>query len=244
MMTDSQIVHGVLKNDDLVWKYIYKEYKARFVSILRREFLFLALTHSMEDVFTDSCMVLMDKVKSDAFVVVRNGGLFSFLVSIGRGLAQNMRRKKRPVDELSGEKATEGQAEDRDVSVDRQQQEQNEFLDRVFDSIPGDCKRLLIKFYWEHKPMDELAGMMGLKNADTAKTKKNRCMNKFKEIAKMLVSSDQFAEEVLRACAERAALKELFASERTRAKNTGIVVAAYKVKDKEKDSKKSPKKNK
>ena len=243
-MTDSQIVQGILNNNDQVWKYIYREYKSRFVAILRKEFLFLALTHSMEDVFTEACLVLMDKVKGDAFVVTRNGGLFSFLVSIGKGLAKNMQRKKKPVGDVSDDKLMRDQVEECDITVDKQQQEQNEFLDRVFDSIPSDCKDMLIKFYWDRKPMDELASMMGLRNADTAKTKKNRCMNKFKEIAKMLIGNDEYAEDVLRACAERAALRELFASERAMAKETGIVVAACRTIDKKKSAKKAPKKDK
>lgn len=243
-MTDAQLVQGILKNDEKVWKYIYREYKSRFVTILRKEFLFLALTHNMEDIFTDSCLVLMDKVKGDTFVVMRNGGLFSLLVSIGRGLAKNLQRKKKPVGDLSDEKLTRDHVEERDVTVEEQQQEQNDFLDRVFDSIPADCKNLLMKFYWDHKPMDELASMMGLRNADTAKTKKNRCMNKFKEIAKKLIGNDEFAEDVLRACAERAALRELFASERAIAKDTGIVVAACRTVDKKKESTKRPKKGK
>ena len=79
--------------------------------------------------------------------------------------------------------------------------------------------------------MDEIASMLGLRNADTAKTKKNRCMNKFKEIAKMLLENEEFAEEAVRAAVERAALRELLEDERVMMEQTGIEKAALDVKD-------------
>ena len=236
-MTDAQLVQGILRNDDKVWRCIYREYKSPFIATLRKVLSApVLLTNDWEDIFEDSCMVLMDKVKGDAFTVVRNGGLFSFLVSIGTGLARNMIRRKRPLSEAQKEKIADnvhGPVESSEVAVDEKQQTQDEFLDRVFDSIPGDCRMMLIKFYWEHKPMDEIASMLGLRNADTAKTKKNRCMNKFKEIAAMLLESDEFAEEAVRASVERAALRELLKEESIMMNDKSIRTAALDIEDEE-----------
>ena len=101
-----------------------------------------------------------------------------------------------------------------DISVDEKQKSQDEFLDRVFDSLPSDCKTLLKHFYWGRKPMDRIASVLGMRNADSVKTKKNKCMNKFRNIAAMLIESDEFAEEAVRAAVERAALKELLEDEK------------------------------
>ena len=133
-----------------------------------------------------------------------------------------LRKNRKPKQQLEPEKDY--------VPVETEEQKQksqNEFLDRVFDSLPSDCQTLLRRFYWDKKPMDEIASTMGLRNADSAKTKKNRCMNKFKEIAKMLLESDEFAEEAVRATAERAALKELLAQERSYGEQADTVIAAY-----------------
>ena len=73
--------------------------------------------------------------------------------------------------------------------------------------------------------MDEIASILGMRNADSAKTKKNKCMNKFKDIAAKLIENDEFAEETVRAAVERAALKELINNERVYAEN-GISMAA------------------
>jgi hypothetical protein len=76
--------------------------------------------------------------------------------------------------------------------------------------------------------MDQIASILGMRNADSAKTKKNKCMNKFKDIAAKLIENDEFAEEAVRAAVERAALKELLEDERFNAEN-GICMAALNV---------------
>ena len=236
-MTDSQIVQGILDNDELVWKYIYRQHRSHFVATLKsRIFAPMLVEQDWEDIFHESCIILMSKVKNDSFAVVRNGGLFCYLVEIGKGTAMNLMRKKRTHDQQQEDAIANNlhiEDSDFDVTVEEKQQAQNEFLDRVFDSIPGDCKMLLKAFYWDHKPMDEISSMLGLRNADTAKTKKNRCMNKFKEIASMLLESDEFAEEVVRASIERAALRELLKEESIMMNDKSIKTAALDIENKE-----------
>ena len=58
-------------------------------------------------------------------------------------------------------------------------------------------------------PMKDIAPAMGLKNENVAKTKKNRCMDKFKEIAKAMLADDEKAEAAVRRTVERDALRDL-----------------------------------
>lgn len=178
----------------------------------------------------------MEKVKNGGVVISRDGALFSYLVQIGKLLACNLVRKKRVLSPeemitISLNLHKEERGDDFITPIDVKQQTQNEFLDKVFNSIPEDCQKLLKKFYWDRKPMDEIACMLGLRNADSAKTKKNRCMNKFIEIGKMLVNNDEYAEDMVRAAVERAALRELLEDECAMMNNTDIRIAALDIKD-------------
>ncbi len=243
-MTDTQIVIGIMQNDNRVWRHICRKMKPGFFSIIGDLFSFgPTAAEDIEDIFQDSCVILMQKVKEGAVVVSREGAVFSYLVQIGKNTASNFVRK-RPVQKKSDEdtpnlvpfvvvRGTEipdirkcQENEPGAVSVSERQKTQDEFLDRVFDSIPDDCKTILKKFYWDHCPMDEIACMMGLRNADSAKTKKNRCMNKFNEIAKRLIADGEFAEDAVRAAVERAALRELLEDERILMDNMNIRIAA------------------
>ena len=231
-MTDQQLLIGIMQNDERAWKHICRNMKQGFAAILVQTFSFNNLTNEdIEDIFQESCIVLMQKVKDGGVALSREGALFSLLVQIGKLTACNIIRKRKDItteDVVTISDNTHKEHED--ISVDEKQKSQDEFLDRVFDSLPSDCKTLLKHFYWGHKPMDQIASILGMRNADSAKTKKNKCMNKFKDIAAKLIESDEFAEEAVRAAVERAALKELLEDERFYAEN-GISMAALNVEE-------------
>ena len=226
-MTDSQLLIGIMQNDERAWKHICKNMKQGFTSILVQTFQFSNLTNEdIEDIFQDSLIVLMQKVKSGSIVISREGALFSYLVQIGKLTACNLIRKRKDITSEDVVTISDNlHKEYEDISVDEKQKSQDEFLDRVFDSLPSDCKTLLKHFYWGRKPMDRIASVLGMRNADSVKTKKNKCMNKFRNIAAMLIESDEFAEEAVRAAVERAALKELLEDEKICAER-GICRAA------------------
>ena len=228
-MTDTQLLIGIMQNDERAWRFISRNMKSGFASIIGQKFSSNKLSNEdVEDIFQESCIVLMQKVKSGEVTVCREGALFSFLVQIGKFTACNHIRKRRSL--TQEEKVTishnlHKEDEDYEISVDEKQKSQEEFLDRVFDSIPSDCKTLLKHFYWGHKSMDDIASILGMRNADSAKTKKTKCMNKFKDIAAKLLENDEFAEEAVRASVERSALKEVINNERICVEN-GICIAA------------------
>ena len=238
-MTDAQIVMSIMQNDPRGWRHICRNMKQGFASIIGKTFSFgPTAKDDIEDIFQDSCLVLMQKIKGGEFTVSREGSVFTCLVQIGKLTAFNLIRKRRPL--TSKEEITVNLHEDKqdvEMPLDEKQKAQDEFLDRVFSSIPPDCQMLLKRFYWDHKPMDEIASILGLRNADTAKTKKNRCMKKFKDIASMLLESDEFAEDAVRAAVERAALKELLEEEREYSEIPDIAIAALDTEDKDTDKK-------
>ena len=234
-MTDAQIVMSIMQNDSRGWRYICRNMKQGFAAILARTFSFGRTANAdIEDIFQDSCIVLMQKVKEGKFAITGEHSVFKFLVKIGINNACNFIRKHRPLtskEEVTVTLNLHDDNQDVEMPLDEKQEAQNEFLDRVFDSIPADCQMLLKRFYWDRKPLDEIASTLGLRNADTAKTKKNRCMNKFKDIASKLLESDEFAEEAVRAAVERAALKELLEDERAYCEIPEIAIAALKTED-------------
>lgn len=233
-MTDHQLLIGIMQNDERAWKHICRNMKQGFAAILVQTFSFNSLTNEdIEDIFQESCIVLMQKVKDGGVALSREGALFSLLVQIGKLTACNLVRKRKDITTENMVTISDNlHKEYEDISVDEKQKSQDEFLDRVFDSLPSDCKTLLKHFYWGRKPMDHIASVLGMRNADSAKTKKNKCMNKFKDIAAKLIESDEFAEEAVRAVVERAALKELLENEKVYAEN-GICTAALNTDDTE-----------
>ena len=228
-MTDTQLLIGIMQNDYRAWRYICRNYRSGFFSILGQSFSFGASAkEDIEDIFQESLMVLMKKVKTGGVTVSRDGALFSYLVQIGKLTACNAIRKKRPLtpeEVITISRNLHKEEKDFEMTVTEKQQTQNEFIDRAFDSLPDTCKTIFKKFYWERKPFDEIANIIGFGSEDSVKTKKSKCMKKFVDFAKKLLADDEFAEDAVRDAVERAALRELINEERVYAE-TGVTQAA------------------
>ena len=228
-MTDSQLLVGIMQNDNRAWRYICRNYRSGFFSILGQSFSFGPTAKAdIEDIFQESLMVLMKKVKTGGVTVSRDGALFSYLVQIGKLTACNAIRKKRPLtpeEVITISRNLHKEEKDFEMTVTEKQQTQNEFIDRAFDSLPDTCKTIFKKFYWERKPFDEIANIIGFGSEDSVKTKKSKCMKKFVDFAKKLLADDEFAEDAVRDAVERAALRELINEERVYAE-TGVTQAA------------------
>lgn len=228
-MTDTHLLIGIMQNDDRAWRYICRNYRSGFFSILGQSFSFgTSAKEDIEDIFQESLMVLMKKVKNGNVTISRDGALFSYLVQIGKLTACNVIRKKRsltPEEVITISRNLHNEEKDFEMTVTEKQQMQNEFLDRAFDSLPDTCKTIFKKFYWERKPFDEIADIIGFGSEDSVKTKKSKCMKKFVDFAKKLLADDEFAEDAVRDAVERAALRELINEEREFAE-TGVTLAA------------------
>ena len=250
-MTDLQIIQGIIDNNPIVWRYICRNLKSPFVATLKRIYATTILADDdWEDIFQDSCIILMEGVKNGKFEQRPGSMLFSYFVEIGKKTLQNALRKKEkhhPVVKKDGSthilifnpKDSPKSAEDTDkeVTAEEKQTAQNEFLDRVFDSVPIECKRIFKMFYWDHKPMDEIASIFGLRNANSAKTKKTRCMKLFKDVKEALLKSGDYDEELIKAAAERASLRELLEDERAYCQLDDVAIAALKIEEEEKPEK-------
>ena len=97
-MTEAKIIIGIMHNDERAWKHICRNMKPGFASILGQTSSLGNLTNEdIEDVFQESMIVLLQKVKSGAVVMSRQGALFSYLVQIGKLTACNIIRKRKEV---------------------------------------------------------------------------------------------------------------------------------------------------
>lgn len=233
-MTDSQILFGIMQNDERVWRHICRNMKPGFSKILAEAFPFAKLANEdVEDIFQDSLLTLMQKVKNGGVTASREGAVFSYLVQIGKLTTCNFLRKRKgltPDEEVIVSRNLHKEVEDVEVPVEVKQHTQQEFLDRAYDSLPDTCKKIFKQYYWERRQFDEIADNIGYGTIDSVKTKKSKCMKHFKDFAKKLLDNDEFVEDVVRDTVERAALRELVNEERVYAES-GVTMAALDIED-------------
>lgn len=250
-MTDAQLILGIQSNNPIVWRYICRNLKSPFIATLKRFCFNTSLSNDdWEDIFQEACVILMENVKQGKFEEKTGSSLFSYFTEIGKRTMQNVLRKHNKYHpKVQKESSTHilvfnpkeqhksFDETDREVTTEEKQTAQNEFIDKVFDSVPTECKNIFKMFYWDHKPMDEIASIYGLRNANSAKTKKTRCMKLFKDVKEALLKSGDYDEELIKAAAERASLRELLEDERAYCQLDDVAIAALQIEEEEKPEK-------
>lgn len=202
---------------------------------------------TFDDLFEEALLALMDNVKEGKVAEGEETNLSGYLYTICWRMALRLETRRKRMEEKEVKHATEEEAvrireenepvDDEDTSVEPEEYAAAmTFLDRVLESIPPKCKSILKRFYWDRLPMSEIAATHGLRNENSAKTTKNRCMDKFKEIAKAMLADDAKAEEAVRRTVERNALRDLLEEIRNEAAGQWALAA---IKDKDKDTDKN-----
>ena len=231
-MTDNELIKGIRENSAAAWREIYHSNREKIRATIT-PMLVRVKDANFDDVFELALIDLMDNVKDGKLVESEQTNLSGYLYTICWRIANRMaKREKREKEKLVRIFADETDLEG-DSSIDSEDYEEAlAFLDRVLDSIPAKCKSILRRFYWDRLPMTEIAATHGLKNENSAKTTKNRCMEKFKEIAKGMLADDAKAESAVRRTVERNALRDLLEEFRKEVSGEWSI-AALKDKDKE-----------
>ena len=203
-MTDSEIISGIESGSTSIRQHIQP-----ILSGVRDV--------TFDDVYQEACIILMENIKAGKLDNESEMNLPGYLYVICKRVALRYAAKKRPFRIVEkptskGEVVIKDEGEEQESKsaecMEMEEEEAMRFLDRVLDSIPPTCKSILKRFYWDKMSMKDIATLTGLKNEDTAKSTKKRCMDKFRSIAKAMLEDDEKADAAIRRTIERAALRD------------------------------------
>ena len=217
-MTDNELIRGIRENSPAAWRELYKDNYDKMRAIIA-PMLVRTKDVTFDDLFDDAMLTLMDNVKDGKVVEGEATNLSGYLYTICWRMALRQETKTKRAEEKQVKQAKQAAEEEtgkmpepieeEDTSIEPEEYaEAMAFFDRVFESIPPRCKSILKRFYWDKLPMSEIAAIHGLRNENSAKTTKNRCMDKFKAIAKAMLADDAKVEEAVRRTVERNALRD------------------------------------
>ena len=208
--------------------------KAKIEPILSR-----AKGKTFDDVYSEAMIALMENVKDGKLAEGEQVNLSGYIYTLcwrialrleNKGKREDEKRKELADDMGDREPAAEDDADDGTISPE-EYEEAMAFLEKVLVSIPPSCRTILKRFYWDKMPMKDIAAQMGLKNEDTAKATKSRCMKKIKQIAEAMLADDAKAEIAVRRAIERSTLRDLL-EEFRQEENGELALAALKDKKK------------
>ena len=175
----------IFKEDsfDNDFKDIYNEFRPGFLVYYSSRYSFLNM-QDVEDLYNDTMIAFWDNVKSGK-VAVLTSSLKSYIYKIGHNKAVDFIRKHHPEEIIQAETI---EMFDRIDSIwdegDESEREKQNAVIHVVNKLVEPCRTILNLFYFQQENMKSIARRMKYANADVAKSKKNQCMTKVRNVAR------------------------------------------------------------
>lgn len=213
-MKDNDIIRGIRENSEAAWRALYASTHDKFATLVSRSLGKESAT-TFDDIYEQACLDLMENVKAGKLLEGDAVNLSGYLYTICMRKAiraNESRTREAERKQEYGRAFLPGEDPDPESGqeADREAWEKAlALLDEALSRIPERCRAILRRFYWDKMSMKDIAAAMGLKNDDVAKATKNKCMNKFKSVAKEMLADDDALDAAVRRAVERDALRDL-----------------------------------
>ncbi len=163
------------RSNERAYTEVYRQYYARI------EYFIVQNNGSQEDaadVFQDAILVLLDKIKTKKDEM--RSSIFTFLYSVSRNIWFNRLKRKQTFDNIIKENKFE---EVEEVSFEiLEDEEYSTLFYKLMDSAAEDCKTIFKYYYFDNLKMNKISELMGFANAQIAKNKKYKCLNKLRKV--------------------------------------------------------------
>ena len=187
--SDEAILEGLRLRSDYIINFIYKE----FFPLIR----FLVTENGgadedAEDIFQDGIIILYNKISLNQLVLTSS--FKTYLYSVCRNLwLQKLNKRKSIYDKLTDVEEFIDLPTDILQETSTAETEMHRIIQIHFLSLPEDCQKVL-KLFIKNIPLREIAGIMGFKTENYAKTRKYLC----KEELKKRIADDPRSQKFLK----------------------------------------------
>lgn len=187
--SDEQILKGILRHDNLILQYIYKQYYYKVNYFIKKN---SGSEDDANDVFQEAIIVIYRKIKEND-LVFEASSFQGYLFSVCRFLWLKQLEKQR----IEKEKINDTMPYQEDIYDDNlvelvDKNEKYGLYQKHFKTLSTDCQKLL-QLFFEKVPLKEIARIMGYKNEKYAKKRKYKC----KEILISRIKQDTEFKKIL-----------------------------------------------
>lgn len=181
MRTSSEYFKALQTNDQRVIELFYKQYERSFKQLLSSKYA-IADEDLLADVYQDTIIRLWENIQRNKITLDNlTTNIGGYLYGIGENVLREQLRKNK---ETSIEELPQLPDDTDDSIKEFEKNERNRAIQEAVNKMGKPCAPLLLKFYWDQLPWEIIAQQLGYANANSAKTQKNKCMNKLKLLFK------------------------------------------------------------
>ena len=187
--SDEAILEGLRLRSDYIINFAYKE----FFPLVR----FLVAENGgsgedAEDIFQDGIIILYNKIILNQLILTSS--FKTYMYSVCRNLwLQKLNKRKAIYDKLTDVEEFIDLPADMLQQASIEETELHRIIQIHFLSLPNDCQKVL-KLFIKNIPLQEIAGIMGFKTENYAKTRKYLC----KQDLKKRIADDPRSQKLLK----------------------------------------------
>jgi len=169
--SDEQILKGILRHDNLILQYIYKQYYYNINYFIRKN---QGSEDDASDIFQEAIIIIYRKIKENDLIFEKSS-FKGYLFSVCRFLWLKQLEKRR----IEKEKLNDSLPYHEDLYDDNLNElaEKNErygLYQKHFGTLSTDCQKLL-QLFFEKVSLKDIAKVMGYKSEKYAKKRKFKC---------------------------------------------------------------------
>ncbi len=187
--SDEAILEGLRLRSDYIINFAYKE----FFPLVK----FLVAENGgsgedAEDIFQDGIIILYNKIILNQLILTSS--FKTYMYSVCRNLwLQKLNKRKAIYDKLTDVEEFIDLPSDMLKEASIAETELHRIIQMHFLSLPNDCQKVL-KLFIKNIPLREIAGIMGFKTENYAKTRKYLC----KQDLKKRIADDPRSQKLLK----------------------------------------------
>jgi RNA polymerase sigma factor (sigma-70 family) len=187
--SDEAILEGLRLRSDYIINFIYKEFFPLIKFLVTENG---GADEDAEDIFQDGIIILYNKISLNQLVL--SSSFKTYMYSICRNLwLQKLNKRKAIYEKLSDVEEFIDLPKDMLQEASIEEAEMHRIIQIHFLSLPDDCQKVL-KLFIKNIPLREIAGIMGFKTENYAKTRKYLC----KEDLKKRIADDPRSQKFIK----------------------------------------------
>lgn len=181
---DAQILDLMRKGNEEALVTLYRSNRQPITAFIVRN---NGTSDDAEDMLQEALVVLWERVRAGRFEYAARLDTFVYATVKNLWMRRLSRTRKETPAQINPEGVIDGDPSALDGLINT---ERAAAVRSALDRLGNPCRALLLLFYWEELPMEEIARKLGFANADTAKAKKYQCKKALQGMLKDIADND------------------------------------------------------
>jgi RNA polymerase sigma factor (sigma-70 family) len=183
-LPEESLIPKIKAGDDSALEYVYKKYYPMIAHLIKTN---NGNENDAEDIYQDALVAVYQKIKNGELDQI-NCTLKTYIYSVCRLKWLHKLRHKGKYGEKFIDTYEWVEAE-LALQEPEDQMPYYQAMRSALEGLGNPCRQILLAFYFEKLSMDEIALRFGYNQANTAKAKKNKCMDKIRDDARKILKT-------------------------------------------------------